>query len=59
VRNRYTQQGLSGLRDAPSPGQPRKLDQKKVKATLDDAVKKLPKEPTRWSVRMMAEYASD
>ena len=38
-RNRYTEQGLSGLRDAPRPGQPRKLDQKKVKAILDDTVK--------------------
>ncbi|SES83689.1 Winged helix-turn helix, partial [Marinobacter segnicrescens] len=24
-RNRYTEQGLSGLQDAPRPGQPRKL----------------------------------
>lgn len=56
-RNRYTEQGLSGLRDAPRPGQPRKLDQKKVKAILDDTVKKLPKESTHWSVRLMAEYA--
>lgn len=56
-RNRYTEQGLSGLQDAPRPGQPRKLDQKKVKASPDDAVKKLPKESTHWSVRLTAEYA--
>ncbi len=56
-RNRYTEQGLSGLRDAPRPGQPRKLDQKKVKAILDDTVKKVPKESTHWSIRLMAEYA--
>ena len=28
-RNRYSRQGLTGLNDAPRPGQPRKLDQKK------------------------------
>lgn len=56
-RNRYIEQGLSGLQDAPRPGQPRKLDQKKVKSILDDTVKKLPKESTHWSVRLMAEYA--
>jgi len=39
-RNRYIEQGLSGLQDAPRPGQPRKLDQKKVKSILDDTVKK-------------------
>lgn len=56
-RNRYIEQGLSGLQDAPRPGQPRKLDRKKVKSILDDTVKKLPKESTHWSVRLMAEYA--
>ncbi|KXO06845.1 IS1634 family transposase [Marinobacter excellens] len=56
-RNRYIEQGLSGLQDAPRPGQPRKLDRKKVKSILDDTVKKLPKESTHWSVRLMAEHA--
>ena len=56
-RNRYTRQGLSGLQDAPRPGQPRKLDQKKVKAILKDTVDKLPREATHWSVRLMAEHA--
>jgi len=56
-RNRYIEQGLGGLQDAPRPGQPRKLNQKKVKSILDDTVKKLPKESNHWSVRLMAEYA--
>ena len=43
-RNRYIEQGLSGLQDAPRPGQPRKLDRKKVKSILDYTVKKRPKE---------------
>lgn len=56
-RNRYTKQGLNGLHDAPRPGQPRKLDQKKVKSILSDTVDKLPRESTHWSIRLMAEYA--
>ena len=56
-RNRYTKQGLTGLQDAPRPGQRRKLDQKKVKAILKDTVDKLLREAIHWSVRLMAEYA--
>jgi len=56
-RKRYLEQGLPGLNDAPRPGQPRKLDQKKVKKILEDTVHKLPRESTHWSVRLMAEHA--
>lgn len=56
-RNRYSRQGLTGLNDAPRPGQPRKLDQKKVKAILNDTVHKVPRGLTHWSLRLMAEHA--
>ena len=56
-RNRYVETGLEGLQDAPRPGQPRKLDKKKVKAILDDTVHKVPRGSTHWSIRLMAEHA--
>lgn len=56
-RNRYVETGLEGLQDAPRPGQPRKLDKKKVKAILDDTVHKVLGDSTHWSIRLMAEHA--
>lgn len=56
-RSRYTEQGLKGLHDAPRSGQPRKLDQKKVKAILRDTVHKISRESTHWSTRLMAKHA--
>jgi len=56
-RNRYIETGLEGLQDAPRPGQPRKLDKKKIKAILNDTVHKVPRGFTHWSIRLMAEHA--
>jgi len=56
-RSRFTKQGVTGLQNAPRPGQLRKLDRKTVKSILDDMVKNLPKESTHWSAWLMAEYA--
>ncbi|MDR9469457.1 IS630 family transposase [Marinospirillum sp.] len=56
-RNRYKDQGLEGLQDAPRPGQPRKLDQKTIKKILDDTVHKKPPGATHWSIRTMAKHA--
>jgi transposase len=36
--NRYSEQGLTGLRDAPRSRQPRELDTKKVKSILSEIV---------------------
>lgn len=55
-RRRYQAQGLAGLEDAPRPGQPRKLDHKAVKNILDKTTRKVPREATHWSLRLMAQY---
>ena len=56
-RQRYQQEGISGLYDRPRPGQPRKLIPKKVKRILHETVHSIPRESTHWSLRLMAKYA--
>lgn len=56
-RTRYQEQGLAGLHDAPRPGQPRKLTQKKVQEILTLTTQKIPAEATHWSLRLMAKYS--
>ena len=56
-RRRYLEEGIAGLYDRPRPGQPRKLSEAKVKEVLRLTVKRVPKEATHWSLRLMAEYA--
>ena len=56
-RNRFRISGLDGLKDLPRSGQPRKLSAAKVKEVLTLTVKRIPREATHWSVRLMAKAA--
>ena len=56
-RSRYRRDGLAGLHDSPRAGRPTKLTAKVTKQVLDLTTKRIPKESTHWSTRLMAKYA--
>jgi transposase len=56
-RCRYEAQGVDGLDDAPRPGRPVELREKKVREVLHRTVHEIPHEATHWSLRLMAKYA--
>ncbi|PBW56568.1 IS630 family transposase [Pseudomonas aeruginosa] len=56
-RKRYLADGLEGLNDLPRSGQPRKLSAQKVNEILTLTTRRVPREATHWSVRLMAKYA--
>jgi transposase len=56
-RKRYLEAGLEGLSDLPRSGQPLKLGAEKVSEILTLTTRRVPKEATHWSVRLMAKYA--
>lgn len=56
-RKRYLEAGVEGLSDLPRSGQPLKLGAEKVNEILTLTTRRIPKEATRWSVRLMAKYA--
>lgn len=56
-RKRYLEAGLEGLNDLPRSGQPRKLSAQKVNDILTLTTRRVPREATHWSVRLMAKYA--
>ena len=53
-RQRFIEQRLDGLVDAPRPGQPRKISDAKVEEVLAMTLERRPKEATHWSTRLMA-----
>jgi transposase len=53
-RQRFIDQRLDGLLDAPRPGQPRKISDAQVEAVLAMTLERRPKEATHWSTRLMA-----
>src|SRR6188474_1503673 len=53
-RQRFVDQRLDGLLDAPRPGQPRKISNAKVEEVLAMTLARRPKEATHWSTRLMA-----
>lgn len=53
-RQRFVAKRLSGLGDAPRPGQPRKITDAQVEAVVTKTLESLPKEATHWSTRSMA-----
>lgn len=57
-RSRFARLGLSGLCDAPRPGQPRKHDDEKVQAVLEATLTRKPKQATHWSVRSLSSALS-
>jgi transposase len=56
-RQRFRQAGVEGLEDAPRSGRPTKLSAAKVERILHLTTKRIPKEATHWSTRLMARYA--
>ncbi len=56
-RKRYQEAGLDGLNDLPRSGQPRKLDEAKIKEILSLTTQRVPREATHWSLRLMAKYS--
>ena len=56
-RDRYQEKGVKGLQDEPRSGRPTKLTEAKIKRILQLTTKRVPKEATHWSTRLMAEYA--
>ena len=57
-RDRFLAEGISGLRDAPRPGRPLPAavgeDARRI---IDLTIHHLPKEASRWNLRLMARYA--
>ena len=56
-RKRYLEAGVEGLSDLPRSGQPLKIGAEKVSEILTLTTRRVPKEATHWSVRLMAKYA--
>ena len=54
-RQRFIEQRLDGLVDAPRPGQPRKISDAKVEEVLAMTLERRPQEATHWSTRLMAQ----
>lgn len=53
-RQRFIDQRLDGLLDAPRPGQPRKITDAKVEEVLAMTLERRPKQATHWSTRLMS-----
>ena len=53
-RNRFAEQRLDGLLDAPRQGAPRSIDDAKVDAVIARTLESVPKNATHWSTRSMA-----
>lgn len=53
-RQRFLDQRLDGLLDAPRPGQPRKISDAKVEEVIALTLERRPRGATHWSTRLMA-----
>ena len=53
-RQRYLQQGLSGLHDELRPGRPRSISDNKVALLIRKTLQTKPKDGTHWTIRSMA-----
>jgi putative transposase len=53
-RQRYLQQGLSGLHDELRPGRPRSISDEKVAVLIRKTLQTKPKDGTHWSIRSIA-----
>lgn len=56
-RNRWNEDGIAGLYDAPRSGRPTVIDEKTVQTVLKMTCEQLPHEATHWSIALMAQYA--
>jgi len=53
-RHRYRQQGIAGLYDEVRPGRPRMHDDAQIATLINKALKAMPREAARWSVRSLS-----
>ena len=53
-RQRYLEQGLSGLHDELRPGRPRSISDNKVAALIRKTLRTQPQDNTHWTIRSMA-----
>jgi transposase len=53
-RNRYHENGLKGLVDAPRSGRPRAISTEQIEQVVQKTINEKPKDRTHWSVRSMA-----
>jgi len=56
-RGRFVLDRLDGLHDAPRPGAPRKVSDKKVEAIIEKTLHDRPSDATHWSTRTLAKKA--
>lgn len=56
-RNRFQKGGVPALADLPRSGQPRKITAEATRKVLDLTMHGIPEDATRWSIRLMSEYA--
>mgnify|MGYP001193125033 CR=1 FL=1 len=56
-RGRFVDRRLNGLVDAPRPGQPRKITDKKIEEVITRTLEKRPAGRTHWSTRTMADQS--
>ena len=56
-RRRFEKEGIDGLSDRQRSGRPTEISKAVTKKVLDLTTKRIPKEATHWSVRLMAKYA--
>lgn len=54
-RNRFIEQGVEGLVDAPRSGTPRKITDEDIETVVVKTLEEVPKDATHWSTRRMAE----
>ena len=55
-RIRFEKERLDGLQNRPRSGRPRALSEEEARETLRMTVEEIPREATRWSVRLMSDY---
>jgi putative transposase len=54
-RQRYIEQGLSGLHDALRPGRPRSISDEEVAEIVHKTIKTKPKNATHWTIRSLSQ----
>lgn len=57
-RTRFAEARVEGLTDAPRPGAPRRISDKKVEQVVTETLEQKPKARTHWSSRLMAKQAA-
>lgn len=56
-RNRFDEEGIEGLHDAPRSGRPTVINEETVQTVLTMTCEQVPQEATHWSIALMSQYA--